>query len=556
MNLKIDVIALSIGIFIALFVAVMSFFHLEPGFWDLLIGLQASFFLTLGLFIYFLLNYKKKMEITYTGVFLFFILILMVLQPVFSKISYPDGLIFPIAILILLIALNIALTSCRNIKKELTIFLFLSILVVSFFVCISMYIQLFNFNIPFIMPISGGRRIISNLAQPNQAACFVALGVCSLLFFKNRLGNLSFYLLLFVFSIFLAISGSRFSIILILLIVLYDLLFMNNNSFKEKLYNAFFFCLFSSFGFYIGYLLFLNYVTDASILERGIIDESSNIRFMMQKVALGIFQENLLFGVGWGNFFYESMLFANEINWFTFSDHTHFLFTQIAVEFGLLGLIPAIFFMIYILINFFKMEHNNVNKYLFLIVVIIGGYSLSEFPLWYLRFLIVFVFALTFLDIRSFTINIKFNFILIFTMFAIFLGSIFYAKNYMKYNEVEMMIQKGETVSISNLEPVFGFSDFREFFIYRQLELNQDELEEKIALGKRVITSYPFPYVIYKQAVYEALAGNSEQAVEYFKTLCKSRDQEYCKQLPNDLVYLKEKYPQKFNTIYNQLVIK
>ena len=56
MNLKIDVIALSIGIFIALFVAVMSFFHLEPGFWDLLIGLQASFFLTLGLFIYFLLK--------------------------------------------------------------------------------------------------------------------------------------------------------------------------------------------------------------------------------------------------------------------------------------------------------------------------------------------------------------------------------------------------------------------------------------------------------------------------------------------------------------------
>ena len=119
-----------------------------------------------------------------------------------------------------------------------------------------------------------------------------------------------------------------------------------------------------------------------------------------------------------------------------------------------------------------------------------------------------------------------------------------------------MMIQKGETVSISNLEPVFGFSDFREFFIYRQLEFNQDELEEKIALGKRVITSYPFPYVIYKQAVYEALAGNSEHAVEYFKTLCKSRDQEYCKQLPNDLLYLKEKYPQKFNTIYNQLVIK
>ena len=51
MNLKIDVIALSIGIFIALFVAVMSFFHLEPGFWDLLIGLQASFFLTLGIFL-------------------------------------------------------------------------------------------------------------------------------------------------------------------------------------------------------------------------------------------------------------------------------------------------------------------------------------------------------------------------------------------------------------------------------------------------------------------------------------------------------------------------
>ena len=37
-------------------------------------------------------------------------------------------------------------------------------------------------------------------------------------------------------------STLGFSIILILLIVLYDLLFMNNNSFKEKLYNAFFFC--------------------------------------------------------------------------------------------------------------------------------------------------------------------------------------------------------------------------------------------------------------------------------------------------------------------------
>lgn len=374
-NLKLGTLSLSLGIVISIFVAVMSFFHLEPGFWDFLIGIQASSVLLLGLFFYFLFLEKKEIKISITGLFLIGIFIIILIQPLVADIAYTDDLVFPLGILLLLIILNIAISSNGYSRNHLIGIFSLGLIFVSLFLMFSMYVQLYAFNIPYIMSIHDGGRIISNVAQPNQAACVIALGIASLIYFRNKIGKLQFYASLSIFSIFMALSGSRFAIILLLIIVFFDIIFIQINlKLLTRLNNLITMLVSISIGFFFGFILFDFYVLSDSIVVRGITDESSGIRYMMQKVAFLLFSYNTLFGVGWGNYFYASMEHANEVKWFTFSDHTHFLYTQVAAELGLLGLIPAIVFSIYVFFNVFFLEKNTENYYLSLIIDVVLGF--------------------------------------------------------------------------------------------------------------------------------------------------------------------------------------
>lgn len=539
---------------LSIFIGVMSFFHLEPGNWDFLIGTQVCMVLLAALMLLMIKNYNYKNALTETGIFIIIFFLLILVQPFISNIYYIDDLVFPLTILFILMILNITISNEKINRKSLIDTFSLGLIFIGLGVSFTLLVQMYNYSVPFIMPVPEGKRLISNIAQPNQAACFLALAIASVLYFKDKLNFFSYYSLIFILSIFIALTGSRLGIIFLGVIVFYET-FLKNYAlkFSENVINFIKLTFVSSLGFSIGFILFSFYITDADILTRGIKDESTSIRIMMQKGALDLFSQNPIFGVGWGNYFYASMENAVNFKWFTFSDHTHFIFSNIAVETGLLGLFVILSLFFYIIKKIIFIEYNLENCFLSLIIIIVGVYSLSEFPLWYLRFLIVFVIALTLLDKRKITINPKFNILFIILSFLLFVGSLYYHVKFMEYNKYEAEFQRGLNPNLNKLSNVFGFLEFKDFFVFREMTVDTLNLQKKVELGRRVITSYPFPYVINKQAVLEGLAGNQDKSIHYFKTLCFSREKEFCERLPEELLYWKTLYPEKFSKIYDEV---
>src|SRR5690606_23183007 len=119
-------------------------------------------------------------------------------QPFISKIYYMDDLVFPLTILFILMILNITISNEKINRKSLIDIFSLGLIFIGLGVSFTLLVQMYNYSVPFIMPVPEGKRLISNIAQPNQAACFLALAIASVLYFKDKLNFFSYYSLIFI----------------------------------------------------------------------------------------------------------------------------------------------------------------------------------------------------------------------------------------------------------------------------------------------------------------------------------------------------------------------
>lgn len=516
---------------LALISCILNPYHLLPGL-DIFHSSFIAIILALGMWIFFstkpTLYFPKS---TWTWLTLFF---LILLQPIINNIFYPDTLIFPLGNLLICILLSIVIASLSDTKLLIRYFLYTLIICL----LLSTVIQLMQFNHyvihdGYFLVTEMQGRFDGNFFQPNQMAFMFDLGLVALMYFyyNNQSPNLrnthillAIVFLIFSFSIGLTLSQGGL-LMAIAAIVGYALIYNQKLGNRIKhigvLLTLFMLGYYSAIWCYQNIYL-VNYPnTNISLVRM----DSLQARLSLQQRAWELFREYPLTGIGWHKFSYGGIDDAIDVKWFFFSEHSHFLFSQIASELGLLGLLTLLP-ILWLLLKKLNFKQNNFTALCYVSIGVFLLYSFSEYPLWYLRFLYIFVILIAILDTNKIAINKNFN--KIFAGLSIVIGtlSVFYMVNFWNMYKTFNKFEDANTTAKESIELYrklhlpFGFSSFKELMLFNIISVDSDKLKQKIELGNRVLTVGMSKSILFKQGQLQALDGQKQAALINFKASC------------------------------------
>ena len=551
---KYDLILL-MTITLALLASIFNSYHLFPN-TVIYHNLIVAIILAIGLTICFLF-YSKEVFVPHSIATWVLLLVLIIIQPYINPIMHPDYLVFPIGTLVLIIVLSIAIANIDNKKSFLNMYLFLFI----GFMLLSVFIQFMQlrgyevFYNNFII-FSSSSRFDANFTQPNQAAFMLALAELACIYFYYQYKNMVWLLFSALFIIGIALTSSRGGLILGLsAIVLFNAFY--NQAVRNKIKNIVVQLIGFSIVYSIGIFIYKSFnVLDSqadNAIER--FSEGSMLaRVSLQEQSWLMFKNSPLTGYGWGNFAKGSIEYANEISLFFFSQHSHFFITQIASELGIIGLICLLPITIFIFKKIsFKMD--GFNAVCFTAILIVVLYSCSEFPLWYLRFLIIFAVFITLIDTKLLSVNTKYSKILAVVTLGSSILIVLYISSYLKiYNTIRYLatndLSDNKVEETYNQIPnIFGMSVFKENILFHYIPINNERIDDKLSIAERSVATELTKRNLFRYARLLALDEQDEKSISIFKAACVLDWNGDCDNIVDELDIIAEKEPQVYGKI-------
>ncbi|MCD5363315.1 PglL family O-oligosaccharyltransferase [Chromobacterium aquaticum] len=251
-------------------------------------------------------------------------------------------------------------------------------------------------------------------------------------------------------------------------------------------------------------------------------------RFIEWTKAWYIFKEYPFFGVGVGGFSAESVrmevyagLPKSPESWlFT---HSHNLVFQLLAEAGLVGCFIVVVGVVASLLGFLcRGRQSAENLLLISVAMVILFHSFFEYPLWYLPYLLMFclVCALSPGQGRAMEVNsslFKFASVLVVVIcfFYVALGSTVFVK-LVRYS-VPAAAPKMRAHAIEELTSVAGYPLWSldvDMALANYIEPSTERLPVKLQLFSRIANYRPYPGVLVKLSMLQALNGQPELARE------------------------------------------
>ena len=552
---KYDLLAL-ITLVIALFATVFNSYHLSPGF-DLYHNLIVAAIVAIGLIGCFLFH-TSTLQIPYSILTWVLLLVLILIQPLINVIGHPDYLIFPIGTLALTIIFSIAINNIYDKRAFLNNYLYVLIGCMLMTVAIQL-MQLKGYSATykdFVIFPEAHRRVDGNFTQPNQAAFMLSLALLASMYFYTLYEKKIMLLCCALFVLGIAFTTSRGGLILgIAAVVVFNIVY--NQSLVYKIRNS----MVQLSGFISVYLVgifILKTVISSNNSSTSAIERfgegSLAARVSLQEQAYLIFKNNPLTGYGWGSFSKGSIEYAADLSSFFFNLHSHFFISQIASELGIIGLLCLLPITIFILKNIsFKLDA--FNAVCFTAITIVVLYSCSEFPLWNIRFLIIFALFITLIDKKSLIVKSSYSKILTLVSLAISLIAIFYIASYLK---IHSTIRYLATTDLSDdqveelynsIPNIFGMTVFKENILFHYIQINRDEIEGKLSIAKRTTATEMTKRNLFRYARLLALNNEYEKSVAIFKVSCAINWKGNCDKVINELKIITEKDPEVYKDI-------
>lgn len=556
----------------AYMLGILNYMHLLPSKRNLNIGLQVLLVLSIGLAIVWSQRDFVFRRLGWSALMWLFLLLLVLIQPLVNTIAYPDALIFTVGALIFILLLSVTVYQIED-KASFTRTLSWFVLIGALLEYLTQLAQLLQWTFLFhnlVYPVPAGGRPIGNIVQPNQAAFIYAMGIAAVCYLQDikvtregatqqmttlisqRWLTLLFGLSVGILASGIAISASRTGMILgIAAIIGYYLL--NERPLKQRLTKAGLFTALSLVGYVLGgYLLSSYSPTQSAVNKIATTTATESLRGYQLEQALFIFKDNPLFGIGWGNFASSALVYAEQLPWMSTTDHSHFIVSNIASELGVIGLLVFIPF-IYIIWKNIRLGLQPSSAFVLSILGVITLYSFSEYPLWYFYFLMLFAVFLALADIEMSALQINLKRIFTALLVVISLLSVYYYQAFMSYNKVADLTtleipDEQKLALVTELNTPYGFTQYKEYLLYHSLSVSSEQLDEKIAIGDRVVSLFPAPSLMMQQGLLYGLKGDSEANLKLFKAACLFEFATDCATVQDTLIDARDSQP----TYYQQ----
>lgn len=551
---------------LAYLLGILNYMHLLPSKRSLNVGLQVLLVLSIGLAIVWSQRDFVFRRLGWSAAMWLFLLGVILIQPLVNIVIYPDSLIFTVGALVFVLLLSVTVYQVEDkaaFTRTLSGFIWIGALL-TFFTQLAQLLQWTFLFHNLVYPVPAGGRPVSNLVQPNQAAFVYAMGIAAACYLQDiKITSQSrWVLVLFGLSVLIlgsgiGISASRGGIVLGLASIIgYYLL--NERSLKSRLTTAALFIVLGVVGYVLGSYLLSSYSSTPTAIDR-IATTTQSLRGAQLEQALLIFQNNPLFGIGWGNFSTSALIYAEQLPWVSMTDHSHFIVSNIASELGIIGLLVFIPF-IYIIYKNIRLRLQPSSAFVLSILGVITLYSFSEFPLWYFYFLMLFAVFLALADIKiSDVVQINLKRIFTVLLVVITLLSVYYYQAFMSYNKVADLTtleipDEQKLALVTELNTPYGFTQYKEYLLYHSLSVSSEQLDEKIAIGERVVSSFPAPYLMMQQGLLYGLKGDSEANLKLFKAACLFDFSRDCDSVQQTLIEARDSQPEYYQQVLDGFI--
>lgn len=500
----------------------------------LMVATLAGFGITFGLWA---IQSKKLGISTVTWLLL---ALLIVLQPVFHHIVYPDSLVFPFGALLLATLLSIFSVNLPAYKKPIIIrgIAWLLLITGILSACTQVYQYFSPVGIEGIIPVLPPMgRITGNLSQPNMASFVNILAiVCAyyLFFIHQKCKKILFLLIPAVFLLVLGVSlsGSRAGVIL-LTAGLVGGLFYTWHSHKVRWSLFFGILLLAIPAYQLGVMMLhtWSFAQAPAVVgtDRLMSGGGLGLRGVLLERAWWAFSSNPIFGVGYNNYLGFGIDNIERMSWYEAADHSHNVIAQIAAELGIVGLLTltgVVAVLFQKLLAFIKSELSADELFLCLLLAIIILYSFSEYPLWYPNFLFLFAFLVGLLD-KGFVPKVDLsNKLLTAFAFILTIGATTYTGLYYKYHNdygVVMYADVKNQYKIDSYQAfpnIFGFLKAKNLMLHMVIDEDKNDPKQIIPIGNNLIRVTSSMNIANVQVKLLMRDGQREEADKINRMLC------------------------------------
>lgn len=549
----------------AYFWGVVSIQHYLPSY-GLYIGLFVAVILCTALVLFFLV-YRIKM-ISYSTLLWWGLAVLVAMQPWLFETAYPDRLLFAGCGLVLVGFLSLALNQLSNHQRQQVVHFFaFTLLFAALATVASQLVQVLHIKplMGWLVFVPSGNRLVGNVAQVNQAAFVSCMGMAAVVYFVHHyhIKHKGYWLLLLLIVCFLGMglgfSASRAGLILAAVALISSVIYQNN--WRWRVLPSVLFGLCVMVGYQLGTAL-MNYRlnVETSAVGRMVGENSLHLRTSLLEQAKMAFLQNPILGNGFDTMNHFGLQHAEEIHWFTSANHTHNIIAQMMAEFGVVGLIFLLIFALLILKNLrLSLPHHLALAYG--VLAVIALYSLSEYPLWYLKYLMVAVFFVAIIDKSHIKLPININYLSALISVALLVGSVFYIEQYQAYRQMAYLVrnnkvsQEQKVQSYHKLPNVIGYKKYKElnWFLIMPIATDKATLQEQAKLGDRVLTQFLSASMLVKQAQIRVLLGDSQQADKLYRATCIFGSSTFCQVVIDHLYQNSAKQPQIYQPYLDRL---
>lgn len=236
-------------------------------------------------------------------------------------------------------------------------------------------------------------------------------------------------------------------------------------------------------------------------------------RLALWKYGWTMFLTHPLLGVGWGEFPLHQFEFVRELGGVEIANNSHDIFIDLLAKTGLLGMAIVLFSVVCWLVRMLRAPHTPARIFALSLLGVLMMHALVEYPQQYMFYLMPAMLIFGLLETRPVRwVSRSFSYGLYVVLVVLGLASLYPILR--DYNRSEVLYYGSQPAEQYRADPSFLFRAWGEYGAATLLPMNSQDLATKLAMHRQALALLPGETVLRRYAVLQALAGQSQDALD------------------------------------------
>ena len=370
--------------------------------------------------------------------------------------------------------------------------------------------------------------IYGNMAQPNHYANYISMGLISLGLLRPHMRWWQALLLAAPLLFVMVLSGSRSSWLYLLgMATLAFIWQQRDKSCRHLLHYTLLLLLGFGLMHWVVQIPWLAGSTGVTTMQRLFAaDSSGSIRLYLWQESWLIFSQFPMLGAGLGQYAWQHFQLVPVLQATNISglyNNAHNLLMQLAAEMGLAGLLILLGTLGLWLWQIRRAHLTLHHWWGYAVLLVLGIHSMLEYPLWYAYFMGIAAILLGVLDLGTYRLELRsLGRLSVATILLLGFLSIFQLLQGYQRLETALSARQRQAQGINSnqlmregLLAVHGnplLQPYAELFMNNWIEVDNDELDKKLAMNERAMKFVPVASLVYRRAWLLAQANQQQQA--------------------------------------------